>query len=217
MKKAISILLVLVLCLSMCACSASTSDTTNPNESKYQEATTLLNSGHYERALILFEELKQANYKDSAQKLNETKYQYVLEKNDNKDSTVYTYMKDLVAANYKNSSQVFDKLYAWKFEIAFSTTQKSMYHADTVNATSQLFPFYYINFRITGGEPGESLHGQYEIKFSNGQKITKGYGDGGGIVLSIVLSATENPLGKTTFTLYDDYGNVLATKAAYIQ
>ena len=223
MRKAISFMLMFALCLSLCACGAISGDDKmggakeDPNAAKYQEANDMLNNGNYEQALKLFQELEKENYKDSAQKTKEAKYQFVLKTNDSENLTAYEYLQELVNAGYKDSKSVFEQLYAWKFEIAFSTKQGSTYHYKTVKATSQIFPFYNINFRITGGEPGASLHGQYEVLFSDGQKITKGFYDGNGTVLSVLLSATETPLGLTTFTLYDDYGNKLAQNSAYIE
>jgi len=207
MKKVISGILLFALLLSLCGCNSST----------YKQAVAQLNSGQYESALALFEELAASDYKDSAEMVKETKYQFVMNSMDNEDSTVYQYMKELVAADYKDSKKLYDELYAWKFEIAFSASKQSMSHQDVVEATTKLFPFYFINFRITGGAPGEDLHGNYEIAYSNGQKSTAGFGDGNGNVLTITCSATQAPIGQTTFTLYDDNGNVLATKTAVIK
>lgn len=227
MKRTICILLTLAVSLVFFACNAPASDssqirqaetTIDPNEARYQEAAKFMSNKLYDQALDIYEELEQSDYKDSAEMVKEAKYQYVLvKKEQNTGGTVYEYLKSLTAAKYKDSEAIYEELYSWKFEIAFSETQRSMYHNDTVDATRQTFPFYYINFRITGGEPGEDLHGQYEILFSNGKISTAGYGDGNGTVLSLTVSATENPTGLTKFTLYDDYGNVLATKSAYIQ
>jgi hypothetical protein len=92
-----------------------------------------------------------------------------------------------------------------------------MIHKDTVNASSQLFPYYYINFRITGGTPGENLKGQYVIKYSTGETSKAGFADGGGLVLSIMCSATQSPRGNTVFSLYDQSGKLLASKSAFIK
>ena len=169
MKKILSGILLFALLLSLCGCNSST----------YKQAVAQLNSGQYESALALFEEL--------------------------------------AANDYKDSKKLYDELYAWKFEIAFSASKQSMSHQDVVEATTKLFPFYFINFRITGGAHGEDLHGNYEIAYSDGQKSTAGFGDGNGNVLTITCSATQAPIGQTTFTLYDDNGNVLATKTSVIK
>lgn len=207
MKKIVSGILLLVMLISLCGC----------NSSKYEKAVTYLNCGDYESALSLFEELAEKDYKDSAEKVKETKYQFVSNKKDEEDLTVYEYLTELVEENYKDSKEIYDKLYTWKFDIAFSTSKKSMSHNDTVKASTLLLPFYYINFRITGGKPGETLHGTYVIKYSNGQESSDGFFDGKGSVLSLLCSATQSPLGKTTFSLYDDYGNLLANKSAIIK
>ncbi len=207
MKKIVSGILLVVLLLSLCGCNSST----------YKQAVAHLNNGEYESALLLFEELAANNYKDSAEMIKETKYQFVVNKMDKEDSTVHEYMKELVAADYKDSKKLYDELYAWNFEIAFSASKQSMSHQDVVEATTKLFPFYFINFRITGGAPGEDLQGEYVIKYSTGQESRAGFGDGNGNVLTITCSATQAPIGQTTFTLYDNNGNVLATKSAFIK
>ena len=207
MKKIVSGILLLVMLVSLCGCSSS----------KYEEAVTYLNDGEYESALALFEELAEKDYKDSSEMVKETKYQFVSNKKNEEDLTVYEYLTELSEDNYKDSKEIYDELYTWKFDIAFSTSKQSMFHDDTVKASTRMFPFYYINFRITGGKPGEDLSGEYVIKYSNGQESRDGFGDGNGNVLSLVCSATESPLGKTVFSLYDDNGNLLASKSAVIK
>ena len=215
MKKVISLILVVILAVIICGCNSG-ADVETEKETKYTQAVAHLKNDEYEEALALFEELAVYNYKDSSGMILETKYQFVADKKDAEDATVHQYLKELVLQNYKASIAIFDALYGWKFEIAFSTTQKSMLHQGTVYATSQTFPFYFINFRVTGGEPEESLHGWYEVEFSNGAKARKEFYDGNGNVLSIVLSATENPRGLTIFSLYGDNGELLAIQSACI-
>lgn len=216
MKKLLSMLAVMIMMLSLFGCANSKDNRPDSQlADKYDQAVTHLNNKEFNSALALFKELAEEGYQDSAEMVLETKYQFVSMSKDDEDLTVYNYLKELVAENYKDSQSVFDALYEWKFEIAFSVSKQSTYHCDILDATS--LPFYYINFRVTGGEPGETLHGQYVITFSNGAESTAGFYDGGGTILSIMVSATENPRGYTTFSLYDDYGNRLAIKSAVIQ
>ena len=208
MKRVLSMLLVfLICCVCFCGC----------NNSKYDEALKYFNNGDYELALPLFEELAEKNYNDSAEMVKETKYQFAVENNDEENSTVYEYLSELVADNYKDSKNIYDRLYTWKFNIAFSKTKQSLFHEDTIIASTSFAKFYYINLQITGGKPGESLHGEYVIKYSNGQESRDDFYDGGGAVLSLMCSATQAPLGKTVFSLYDDSGKLLASKSAVIK
>lgn len=186
-------------------------------ETKYQEADTYLNNGKYKYALALFEELAEKDYKNSAEMIKETKYQFVSNKKDEENLTVYEYLTELSEDNYKDSKEIYEELYAWKFDIAFSTSRQSMYHCDTVNASTKLLPFYYINLRITGGKPGEDLRGKYVIKWSNGQESKDSFVDGDGSVLSVTCSAAQSLLGKTVFSLYDNNGKLLASKSAIIK
>ena len=82
MKKIVSGILLLVMLVSLCGCSSS----------KYEEAVTYLNNGEYESALVLFEELAEKDYKDSAEMVKETKYQFVSNKKNEEDLTVYEYL-----------------------------------------------------------------------------------------------------------------------------
>ena len=222
MKKIFATLLCFLFCFGLCACANMQENNNNltavnPNETKYQKATEYLNNKNYTQALMFFEELASEGYKDSAEQVKETKYQFAKERNDSKDETVYEYLQELVAENYKDSAEIYNQLYSWGAEIAFSNYQKTLIHSDVVKASTKTFPFYYINFAIIGGTPGDSFSGQYEIKYSNGKIERAGYGSGGGLTLSLICSATENPIGYTTFTLYDANGNILATRSATIQ
>ena len=70
MKRVLSLLLVLVMMLALCAC--------NSNNKVYKEAKAAFDSGDYEKAITLLEQLGQ--YEDSESLLNEAKSSLMLSK-----------------------------------------------------------------------------------------------------------------------------------------
>ncbi len=149
---------------------------------------------------------------------NSNKYEYVKENFNNDDTTTYQYLRELVDANYKDSEDLYEKLYKREVYIAINTTQKSSLHKEELNVTNQTFPIYFFNFRTSGGVPGDEYRGKYEIVFSNGKKTSDTFvGKDNNFYFAIALSATETPTGKTTFNVYDEKGNLLATKTSMIK
>lgn len=207
-KKFSIILLSFILCITTAGCG---------NSGKYKDAKGAMDSGDYVSAVSAFSELAASNYKDSAELANEAMYRYVNQHLDNKNTFTFSYLETLVSEDYKDSLAIADELYSWKADIAINTLKQSSVHKERLNVTGLTFPFYYFNFRIYGGPPDGKYIGKYEIVFSNGQKIVDKYGgsDSNGY-LSVILSGTENPRGKTVFKLYDENDNLLASKTSYI-
>ena len=209
MKKLLAIFLTVLISLNLIGCG---------NSGKYEEAKSALNSGDYNTAIAVLEELAADNYEDSSELLKEAKYLYLKDNLDRDDSRSIVYLEALREENYKDTQKMYDDLYSWKAKIAISTTKQSSVHRDEVNATSQLFPFYYFNFRIYDGPLDGEFRGTYEIVFSNGQKTSDTYiGRDNDFYFAITLSATQNPIGKTTFNVYGENGELLATATSNIK
>lgn len=204
----LSIIIVLSLCL--CGCGSS---------SKYNNATTALSSGDVNTAITLFEELARKNYQDSAEQLKEAKYQFVKNNLDRDNTRAMTYLDSLKSDQYKDSEQIYQDVYSWKADIAISRTERSSVHNDVLDVTNRMFPIYFFNFRTYGGpKDGGEFTGTYEVIFSNGEKTSNNFiGRDSDIFYAISLSAKQNPIGKTTFNLYDGTGNLIATKSCTIR
>lgn len=208
MKRLSIFLVVVMLAASFSACG---------NSRKYQDATTALNSGDYNTAIALFTELAEANYEDSAQQLKEAKYLYACNNLDRDNQRTVIYLEELSKIGYKDATGKLASLYEWKAAIAISTLKQTSVHRDTVDATSQVFPFYYFNFRIYGGPPDGEFRGTYEIIFSNGETFSDVYiGRDNDFYFAITVSATENALGKTIFNVYGENNELLATATSII-
>ena len=208
MKKFLALALSALILFSLCGC----------NSNKYNTAVDHLNNKEFTEALIIFEELAATGYEDSKEMVKEVKYQYIKENLNNDDKTTYQYLCELSRVGYLDSANIYDELYSRKAKIAISTYKQSGIHYDVVNASHKTFPFYYFNFCTYGGIPEDEYRGTYEIIFSNGKKISDAFiGSDDDLYAAIVLSATQNPIGKTTFNLYDETGKLLATKTAVIK
>ena len=120
---------------------------------KYYLACDKLGNGFYEEAIEIFEELD--GYKQSEDKINAAKYEYVLENMNNDDQTTYIYLKDLHKQDYKDSKNIFNSLYEWKISVIAINSSKN---DDTTYETSiSKNSAIYFHMKLTGGEPGESI------------------------------------------------------------
>ena len=212
MKKLLAIISALMLCMSLVACGGTSL------ADKYRTAQSHLDEKRYEEAISLFKELAAEGYEDSQSKVNEAKFAYAKANNNNDDEKTYEYLKELVEIDYTGAKAFYDELYSWKANIFFNDSQNGKSDMSTVKASTKTFPFYFIHFQISGGTPGAEYHGEYEIKYSNGMTSRDGYyGRDSDLTFSITCSATQSPIGRTTFTLYDENGAVIATKSAIIK
>ncbi len=180
------------------------------NGGKYNKAITHLNNAEYSEALILFEELANKDYQNSAEMIYETKYRYVSDNFDNNNETTYMYLQELVNNNYKDSAILYTDLYSWKARVFFNTSQNSRSEAKVIYATKRVFPIYFAHYELSGGTPGAEFRGEYVITYSDGSTYRANYvGRDSDITYSIACSATQSPIGVTRLDLYDDKGNLI--------
>lgn len=100
---------------------------------------------------------------ENSTKANEAKYQYALlakEKNDNNDYTAYSYLKDLVEAQYKDAASVYSQLYDWRVTVTAINNSSA---SDTPATSISRFSSIYVHFKLTGGTPyqGTKLYLKY--------------------------------------------------------
>lgn len=208
MKKILCVILVAsIVMLSGCT-----------NSINYNQAVEALNAGDYDTAITLFIPLADRCYKDSETMLLETKYQCVKNRFNRNDEQLVRFLDDLNEADYKDSKEIYKDTYSWKVKIAINTRQQSGVHYKELNVTNKTFPIYWFNFRTYDGPIGGEYRGKYEVVFSNGQKIEDTYvGHDNDFYLAVSLSATQNPIGETTFNVYGENGELLATETCYIK
>lgn len=185
-------------------------------EASYQYGRILLNNKSWLAAVKIFGEL--GAYEDSKDRLNEAKYGYVLSNKSNTDSTTYQYLKELRAADYKDSAAVYDSLYAWSVQIVIndsesnSTTQKS-----SIGRYSNI----YCHVSLSGGPPGGSTKLSYSSSWPDGNR-SSGSWEGtwsSGTTGSCYFWYNNPAYGATgtfTVTIYDGDGNRLGSGSVQI-
>lgn len=101
-------------------------------------------------------------------------YAYVTTHRQRDDETTADYLTQLCQANYRDSQEIYDSLYAWKVEVFFNTDAADLTtHLDTVSASQTL----YVHYIVSGGPPDETLALKYTYKKPNGatgEKILSG-------------------------------------------
>lgn len=208
MKRIVTISFALFFIMSLSAC----------NSSEYEKAKAALESGNYNSAIFLLEDLAEKDYEDSKDLLLETKYLYVKSNYTRNNPNCLKYLDSLIENDYKDSQKLYDDLFSWKVDIAISTYKQSHNHCDVIDVRDQLLGLYYFNFRTYDGPKNDEFNGKYEIVFSNGKAITDNFiGADNNFYFSVTLSAIGNPKGKTTFNVYGEDGNLLATKTSIIK
>jgi len=169
------------------------------DECTYQKACSLISEisidNYYsaknmaKEAIDLFEGLN--GYKNSDDKINEVKYKVVSNHYfdiyegeilyRNHDTTIFDYLKELKSANYKDSANLYKKLYDWKIEVVAVNSSKD---DDTTNpGTIKRNKPIYFHIELSGGEPNASVRISVKDSFPSGnsgdftfeKKWTDGY------------------------------------------
>jgi hypothetical protein len=155
----------------------------------------------------MFEDLD--GYKDSEKKISEAMYSYVLKHKNNNDTTTFDYLKKLKKQDYKDSSRIYENLYAWEITIIAVNSSKDdeMTNKSSIRRNQPI----YFHIRLTGGEPNDSVRisvksslpngntGDYtfETKWDDGTEGWYGWPDG--------IYST----GTIRCSFYDDDGNLI--------
>ena len=132
---------------------------------KYKKAVRMMSSGNYTEAVAILTEL--GDYGDSAAlldernhpgketELREAKYCYVKAHLFPNDLHTHAYLKELKALKYKDSEKLFEDLYSWRAELVYANCSADDY-ATTNYSINKRPSYFHFNFRLTGGEPGET-------------------------------------------------------------
>lgn len=133
-------------------------------QSRYERAVTLMNSGEYVEAIDIFEEL--ADYEDSQDYLLLAKAGYVNEHLDREDTRTYWYLRELkdLSEGYR---EVYETLYQWRVEFLAVNTEADDETTNLSSASAQ--DKVYWHFKVTGGTPGAEADLYYQV-FVTGEK-----------------------------------------------
>lgn len=101
----------------------------------------------------------------AAGKSNEEMYAYVTSHRQREDATTAAYLALLSQANYRDSQQIYQSLYAWKVEIFFNTEASDLTtRLETATAAQTLYAHYI----VSGGPLNGSLQLKYTYRKPNG-------------------------------------------------
>lgn len=139
-------------------------------EARYYIACEKFGSGEWKEACNIFDEL--GNYRNSEDKANEAMYSFIIEHKDRKNEQTFEYLKKLKKINYKDSENIYDKLYSsWKISMVCANLSRT----DTTTNIKRIkrnkvagkwrLCFHWI---ATGGAPNEGLEYQTIIHYPDG-------------------------------------------------
>ncbi len=165
-----------------------------------------LKDSEYEKALGAYGNAAEiAAGEDVQKKIDDAKFAYVKAFKADRTDQMETYMSELMDSDYPGIKEIYDEYYAWhtsivanKSETDYSTDVSTVSRKDTV----------YFHVSLSGGEPSETVHLYYEVKWPDGHTeicdLESGWKAGDKIAArfqySIPLFGKE---GKMTFSLYD--------------
>ena len=182
----------------------------------YNRACQQLLQKDYVGAISSFANCK--DYKDTAAKVLQAKYGYVVDHKNDTDTTTYNYLKDLTSARYSGAQAIYNELYAWKaIFIAINTSESDI---TTNKTTISKYNTWYVHFKIEGGPPNGSADltwktfwpdgsinsGKFQYKtydgdtpWVNGWYETPAYGTTGKVTVTLYIAGES--IGSASFTL----------------
>lgn len=131
-----------------------------PKYLAYRDACALLEERNYIAAVDAFDDM--GDYRDSAEKALEARYQYILLHKTRDDSQTRYYLRQLMDASYKDVAQIEEQLYKWEVTVISCETKTGDFEKNNFSSSEPLF-FY---TKVHGGRSGEYLHLRYEATTS---------------------------------------------------
>ena len=165
-----------------------------------------LKNNEYEKALGAYANAADiAAGEDVQKKIDDAKFGYVKAFMDDRTDQVEKYMSELMDYDYPGIQEVYDKYYAWHTSIVANTSE-SDYSTDVGSVSRKDTVYFHVS--LSGGEPSETIHLFYEVKWPDGHTeiydLDEGWKSGDKIAARfqypIPLFGKE---GKLTFSLYD--------------
>ena len=154
------------------------------------------------------------DYKDCEQLLLDAKYQFCENSKDEYESlTIYSYMKELVAANYTGAKELYEEIYAYRVVDVFWNTDAKNHDKSSAMTEIPEDKDMVLHFTVEGGTPDDDMVVHYKVIWPTGETDTSHY-DGHGSTFTLTL--TKSPTGKLTVELYTDDDEKLATSSVTI-
>lgn len=138
-------------------------------ETRYRQATMLLETGKYKDAINQFSELK--DYKDSKIRCNEAKYQYAGTNVEEDYDNAIRYLEFLAGIDYRDSKELLEEMSKWRIVItAVNNDPDSRENMTALNKYDK----WYVHFTLMGGKAMGSTWLRIRIEYPNGD-ITEVY------------------------------------------
>lgn len=196
-----------------------------PDYLDYRAACDLLDQQKYVEAAEAFDAMP--DYRDSAQQALEARYQHVLAHKTRDNQQTRDYLKELVAADYKDSADIEEEIYAWHITVKSCGSKSGSLEKTTFRLGDPLF--FYVE--VHGGHIAERRHLRYEAIIyptmywqrqgvpKSSQKDDMGtFKDGGTYWFGWENGIQTDVIGSIAFTLYDaDTNESITSCNVYMQ
>lgn len=125
---------------------------------------------HYEAAIGYYAKAQQIeNSSELKEKVLEAKYQYVKAKQADGGEKFEKYLAELMGAGYKDVQEIYDKYYAWHFNIVANLSAED--YANDISTASRA-DIVYFHVSASGGPPDGTISVYYEATWPSGAKQT---------------------------------------------
>lgn len=130
-------------------------------------AESFMRQQDYEKASTWF-----AFARDTESRMD-ARYQYVMRHFDHDDLTTYNYLKELSKNNYKDSSDLYDQLYKWRFEFGITTSKQAIDQNTWENSDGNNRTGVYAFAKATSGPLGHDARITITVKIKEHDKESK--------------------------------------------
>ena len=130
-------------------------------------AESFMQQQDYEKASTWF-----AFARDTESRMD-ARYQYVMRHFDHDDLTTYNYLKELSKNNYKDSSDLYDQLYKWRFEFGITTSKQAIDQNTWENSDGNNRTGVYAFAKATSGPLGHDARITITVKIKEHDKESK--------------------------------------------
>lgn len=177
---------------------------TQASECRYRLAMSLMDQGNYSEAyqyLLLLQGYKDGEYAK--------KYCYVQLHRSKDDATTMSYLKDLTAAQYRDSSAIYFDVTKWTVSVV-----ANLYATDSVSSVSTVSKYdtWYFHMNVAGGPPSGTIELYYKVTYPDKATYTgtfSGGYDGAKCYLECGYSGFQQygATGNCTITVYNNATN----------
>lgn len=178
----------------------------------YQRAEKLFDTENYMLAVQYYK--RAGYYNDSEQKMLEAEYQYVRNNLDNNNLTTYSYLEELIEAEYKDSQDIYKELYTLSINVIVNGEENEYTKSED---KLSVYEKWYWHIIIEGEKPNENntYNFQFAVTFPDGSVRHGKFenvasGDVPTCSSGYNTYYSDRATGIAYFELYDESGNYLA-------